>query len=171
MNNTDKQQTPAPQSSPASADMVRAGIGGCEDEPIRIPGSIQRHGFLLVLNEKQTEIVAASENATDFLNVPLNLILGASVEALLEREILAALAAVREASEPMGQVTYLGSFPLREDLYSVATHLVEGQRVLEFERIERLASLELMNAVPPLPAPTPEKAAESSNRIRLKVRK
>jgi light-regulated signal transduction histidine kinase (bacteriophytochrome) len=34
----------------------------CEDEPIRVPGSIQRHGFLLVLDEDEKHIVAASEN-------------------------------------------------------------------------------------------------------------
>jgi len=132
---------------PNPADTVRASIENCEDEPIRIPGSIQCHGFLLLLNEEQTGVVAASENAPDFLKIPLNLILGASIDALLEREILAALAALDEAVEPVAQVTYLGSFPLRQELYSVATHLVEGQRVLEFERIERLVSLELMNAI------------------------
>ena len=141
----DKRLTPSREPSASPADMLRARISNCEDEPIRIPGSIQCHGFLLLLNE--TEVVAASENAPDFLNVPINLILGASIEALLEREILSALAALDEAVETMGQVTYLGSFPLRQDLYSVATHLVEGQRVLEFERIERLVSLESMNSI------------------------
>ena len=95
----DEHLTPSRQSSPSPADTVRARIDNCEDEPIRVPGSIQGHGFLLLLNEQQTEVVAASENAPECLNIPLNLILGASVHALLERAILAALAALNEAVE------------------------------------------------------------------------
>ncbi len=68
----------------------------CEDEPIRIPGSIQRHGFMLLLDKQEEHVIAASENAEEFLALPLKLILGASVDTILDREVLAALrAAIR----------------------------------------------------------------------------
>jgi PAS domain S-box-containing protein len=119
----------------------------CEDEPIRIPGSIQRHGFLLMLDERDEKIVAASENAEEFLDTPLKLLLGATVDAVLAREMLAAVRALSTSDETAGMATYLGAFQMRGELCSVVTHLLDGQRVLEFERLDRLVSPELMNAV------------------------
>ena len=54
-----------------------------------------------------------------------------------EREILAALRALATTSEAVGLLTYLGSFKLRDELYSVVTHRVNGNRVIEFERLDR----------------------------------
>jgi PAS domain S-box-containing protein len=122
-------------------------LENCEDEPICIPGSIQRHGFLLVLDEAGERVIAASENTVEFLEVPLNLILGTPVQNILEREVLAVIRGLAYTEELSGQMTYLGSFPMRTELYSVVTHLVDGKRVLEFERIEHLVSPELMNAI------------------------
>ncbi len=119
----------------------------CAEEPIRIPGSIQRHGFFLLLDEAGERVIAASENAAEFLALPLGLILGTPVETILEREVLAVVKALSLSAELEGQMTYLGSFPLRAELYSVITHRVERQRVLEFERVDRLVKPELMNAI------------------------
>jgi light-regulated signal transduction histidine kinase (bacteriophytochrome) len=118
-------------------------ISNCEDEPIRIPGSIQRHGFMLLLDKREDHVVAASENAEEFLGVPLKLILGASVDTILGREVLAAL----RAGIRSGGLTFLGSFKMRDELHSVVTHLVSDLRMLEFERLDQLVSPELMNSV------------------------
>jgi light-regulated signal transduction histidine kinase (bacteriophytochrome) len=118
-------------------------ISNCEDEPIRIPGSIQRHGFMLLLDKREDHVVAASENAEEFLGVPLKLILGASVDTILGREVLAAL----RAGIRSGGLTFLGSFKMRDELHSVVTHLVSDFRMLEFERLDQLVSPELMNSV------------------------
>src|SRR5271155_4396242 len=122
-------------------------IKHCENELIRIPGSIQRHGFLLLLDELGERVVAASENAEEFLEIPLKLILGAPVDTILERETLAAVRLLTHSSEGVSLQTFLGSFKMRGGLYSVVTHRVKGERVLEFERLDRLVSPELMNAV------------------------
>ncbi len=117
----------------------------CEDENIRIPGSVQPHGFLLALDEDD-KIVVASENAADLLGKPLKLILGAGIDVLFDRELLAAIR--HHASRPpAGTVLYLGSFHLCGELYSVVTHIVNGRRVLEFEKQDRLVGPEMMNAV------------------------
>jgi PAS domain S-box-containing protein len=126
---------------------MKPDIQKCEDEAIRIPGSIQRHGFLLLLNERDERIVAASENAEEFLGVPIKLILGTRLEIVLEREVLAALRALTNSAETAGLLTYLGAFKMRGELYSVVTHRVGDERVLEFERLDRLVGPELMNAV------------------------
>jgi light-regulated signal transduction histidine kinase (bacteriophytochrome) len=119
----------------------------CEEEAIRIPGSIQRHGFLLLLDETAGNVVAASENAEEFLGVPLKLILGAPIETILEREVLAAVRSLTRSDEVLSIPTFLGSFKMRGELHSVVTHRAGGERVLEFERLDRLVSPELMNAV------------------------
>lgn len=120
----------------------------CEDEPIRVPGSIQRHGFLLVLDESDKHILAASENTGEFLDVPLTLILGTATETVLEREVLAALtASTIPGAESMDLPTYLGSFHMRGKLFSVVTHRVKGLRVIEFELVDRLVSSDLASQV------------------------
>ena len=119
----------------------------CEDEPIRIPGSIQRHGFLLLLDRDDTHVVAASQNVEEFLEIPLGLVLGTPVKTLLDREILGALRVLTMSGENSGGQTYLGSFPLRGKFYSVVTHRVEDERVVEFERMDRLTNPEMANEV------------------------
>ena len=100
-------------SFPWKEDEPRAKVQSCEDEPIRIPGSIQRHGFLLVLDQGQTCVVAASENATEFLEVPLALILGTPLDTVLPLEVLGALRGASSTVESPGLLTYLGSFQSR----------------------------------------------------------
>jgi light-regulated signal transduction histidine kinase (bacteriophytochrome) len=131
----------------ATAVEVRTTHQNCEEEAIRIPGSIQRHGFLLLLDEAAGNVVAASENAEEFLGVPLKLILAAPIETLLEREVLAAVRSLTRSEEAVSLPTFLGSFKMRGELHSVVTHRAGGERVLEFERLDRLVSPELMNAV------------------------
>src|SRR5580692_8919131 len=94
--------------SAATGDGVTTTLN-CEDEPIRTPGSIQRHGFMLLLDEREEHVVAASENAEEFLALPLKLILGASVDTILEREVLAAVRAGIRSNQAGSLLTYLGS--------------------------------------------------------------
>jgi light-regulated signal transduction histidine kinase (bacteriophytochrome) len=102
---------------------------------------------LLLLDEAAGNVVAASENAQEFLGVPLKLILATPIETLLEREVLAAVRSLTHSDEALSLPTFLGSFKMRGELHSVVTHRVGGERVLEFERLDRLVSPELMNAV------------------------
>jgi len=132
---------------PSAADRVRATIDNCEDEPIRIPGSIQRHGFLLLLDRAGEHVVAASQNTEEFLEVPIHLILGTPIDTILDREILGALRSLTTESDPGGVQTYLGSFTLRGGFYSIVTHRLGDERVLEFERLDRLINPDMANQV------------------------
>jgi light-regulated signal transduction histidine kinase (bacteriophytochrome) len=122
-------------------------LENCAQEPIRIPGSIQPHGFLLGLDDLHQHVVLASENAAVFLRSPLKLILGAPVSILFERELTAVIEQQGCSSDPEGMVNYLGSFRIHDNLFSVVTHCIEGKRVLEFERQDRLVGSEMMNTV------------------------
>lgn len=125
----------------------RKGGQNCEDEPIRIPGSIQRHGFLLLLDARDENVVAASQNVEEFLEVPMELILGTRVETILPREVLGTLRALTKSTDDKGPITYLGSFQMRGRFFSVVTHRVNSERVLEFELTDRLVSPEMTNHV------------------------
>ena len=133
-------------------DAVRPGPGegtfsNCADEPIRIPGSIQPHGFLLGLDSKYDRVVVASQSTAEYLGIPVKLILNARVDTLFQRELLTVIEHQRCAMDADGMNSYLGSFSIRGDVFSLVTHCVEGQPILEFERQDRLVGAEMMNSV------------------------
>jgi light-regulated signal transduction histidine kinase (bacteriophytochrome) len=129
------------------ADVEAPGLVSCADEPIRIPGSIQPHGFLLGLEIGQETVVLASENAATFIKTPIKLLLGSTLDLFLNREVLASVRSVKDQVDPPGVVTFLGSFQVGEELFSVLTHCVDGRRILEFEEQDRLVGPEMMNAI------------------------
>jgi len=48
----------------------------CAQEPIQVPGSVQPHGFLLVLDETDLRVLQASENVERWLGVPARELIG-----------------------------------------------------------------------------------------------
>lgn len=124
-------------------------LSNCADEPIRVPGNIQQHGFFLLTLPDYEVIVAASENAQRFLNVPLRLILGAKLEDFLEREVMNSFRFHKKicAHDREGQSTYIGTFRVGDNLFSALTHCIGPYRAVEFEQQESLVGPETMNAV------------------------
>lgn len=71
---------PFSQSGPAFSD---ANLSNCEKEQIHIPGSIQPHGAMLLVEEKNLTVVRASQNATEFLSLkPGQAVIGTSLQAI-----------------------------------------------------------------------------------------
>jgi light-regulated signal transduction histidine kinase (bacteriophytochrome) len=130
-------------------DFIAEALSRCEDEPIRVPGSVQQHGFFLLADISFEKVLVASENAARFLNHPLALILGARLDTLFGRELMQALRAIQNAKQQQLQevVTYVGSFRVGDHQFSVMTHYIGSGRALEFEREDRLVGAEMMNAV------------------------
>ncbi len=140
--------TPFPSNTEDILTHAAAGTVSCADEPIHIPGSVQQHGFFLLVDPMLRRVVAASENTADYLGLPLKLILGSSLDTMFDRELLASVGSLDKLPQAEhGAVTYLGTFRVGENLCSVLTHCLGDRRVLEFERVDRLVSPELMNAV------------------------
>ncbi|MCD1640074.1 hypothetical protein K7H92_15255, partial [Pseudomonas stutzeri] len=52
---------------------------GCDDEPIHIPGSIQPHGYLLILREDDLSIANISANVAGLLAIDVDVVLGKSL--------------------------------------------------------------------------------------------
>lgn len=57
-------------------DSLDKALARCEDEPIHIPGSIQPHGYLLVLRESDLSVVNTSANVAELLTTDVAAILG-----------------------------------------------------------------------------------------------
>ncbi len=135
--------------SASAAEQIVATEGSCENEAIHVPGAVQQHGFLLVTDSDLTKVLVASENAERFLKLPLRLILGSSLETLFERELVSSLRLLRLASAPEqeGLSTFLGSFRVSGQFFSVVSHCAGRNRMLEFEVQDRLVGPEMMNGV------------------------
>lgn len=59
-------------------------LDNCHKEPIHIPGSIQPHGFLLVLDPGTLILKHCSVNVAKFLGQPIDSLIGAHLETLLD---------------------------------------------------------------------------------------
>ncbi|MFJ4344216.1 ATP-binding protein [Pseudomonas sp. NPDC089401] len=62
---------------------LAAALERCAQEPIQIPGSIQPHGFLLVLDEQDLRILQASANAEQWLGMPARELLGCTFSEMV----------------------------------------------------------------------------------------
>lgn len=58
-------------------------LTNCDREPIHIPGLIQPHGFLLILQEPELKIIQVSENTAEFIGQPPEKLLNTYLENLL----------------------------------------------------------------------------------------
>ncbi|MBE9228627.1 GAF domain-containing protein [Phormidium sp. LEGE 05292] len=58
-------------------------LTNCDREPIHIPGSIQPHGFLLILQEPELKIIQVSENTAEFIGKQPETLLNTYLEELL----------------------------------------------------------------------------------------
>lgn len=122
---------------PSHDDEPRIDLTACDREPIHIVGSVQPHGFLLVLEPPSLTVVQASANA------PAEAAVGTSLDAVFPH--LAAIVR-RHLDEPGAQTgaSYLRTVTLTSDAarltYEVAAHRVDGLVVLELEEVDAAAA-------------------------------
>ena len=120
-----------------SSDALTDALSSCDREPIRFPGAIQPHGFLLCLDDGM-RIVQSSENAAAPLGMPLDSLLNQPMAAVFDA--VAAQSLARElARTPLRETPgYLTSLALAQGRrYDVLAHRHDGLTLLEFEPTER----------------------------------
>lgn len=112
----------------------QADLSNCERELIHLAGSIQPHGALLVLRERDGLVVQASANCADLLGLPVDRllnrplsVLGGDLEARVQ--LLSAMPDLAEP-RPLQAHTQVGAVPLE---WSAVLHRVPGQGVLVLE--------------------------------------
>ena len=114
-----------------------ADLEACAREPIHIPGSIQPHGYLFVLNEADLKVVAASRNAATALSVSPSALIGRPIADLLVSATSASLDAALRAPH---------------DETAIRVRLRRSTQSVEWEglihRIEGLILLELTPGIP-----------------------
>ncbi|MDQ1814370.1 ATP-binding protein [Massilia sp. CCM 9210] len=115
-------------------------LSSCDKEPIRTPGSIQPHGFLLALSPT-LEVLQASANLEQMIGAdaaraigqPLERVIGEQAGLQLRPEIDAAGIGQR----PLYLCT-LGIGPARH--FDVLAHCYDGLLILEFEAVGRASA-------------------------------
>ena len=112
-------------------------LSSCDKEPIRTPGSIQPHGFLLTLSAQLT-VLQASANLSRWLGVDA----GAAIERPLAEVIGEAASARLAAGLASGKLGnrpfYLGTVMAGNGQhFDVLAHAWDGVVIAEFEAVER----------------------------------
>jgi light-regulated signal transduction histidine kinase (bacteriophytochrome) len=115
-----------PQDSPA------IDLTSCEREPIRTPGAVQPHGFLLALDQQLT-VLQVSDNLArhtglapqQALGRPLAEVIGAAEAAVLAPHLVDGRLRERPA--------YLASVHQQGQPFDVLAHAWDGLQILEFE--------------------------------------
>lgn len=140
----------------STATQTPVDLTNCDREPIHIPGSVQGHGFMLVLRvtaSGRLEVVTASANAAEYLGLPIENILGSDIADLLESELTESLQKGLLSEGTAGEyVRFLGtgSFPRnstpRHD-FQIVGHRWGELFVLEFERTEHSVTQAELNTV------------------------
>lgn len=118
-------------------DGLQGAIEHCAREPIQVPGSIQPHGFLLVIDEAASTIIQVSANVSDWLGLEPQSLIGATLtrvfaepERLLQR--LQALPEEEQNPFHIGDVRFLsGSSTARPMTMMVHRH--DQVLIAEFE--------------------------------------
>jgi light-regulated signal transduction histidine kinase (bacteriophytochrome) len=115
-------------------------LSACAREPIRTPGSIQPHGFLLTLSE-DLRVLQASANLGDWTGRPAAAAVGcllAEVIGEADAQRLAPELAPEFAARLGARPHYLGTAGLPNGRnFDVLGHRWDGVIILEFEAVER----------------------------------
>jgi light-regulated signal transduction histidine kinase (bacteriophytochrome) len=114
-------------------------LSACAREPIRTPGSIQPHGFLLTLSGDM-EVLQASANLGDWAGVSARDAIGRPLAAVIGEG--AALRLAPELGDKLGDRPYYVGTVTAESgrRFDVLGHRWDGLTILEFEPTERAAA-------------------------------
>jgi len=131
------------QASPDQLD-----ISSCASEPIRTPGGIQPHGFMLTLSPA-LDVLQASANllpmaglaAEAAIGLPLAAVIGKACGERMAREL---------ATDMLGQrPMYLGTVTLGNDRhFDVMGHVWDGLVIAEFEAVDRAEPADFRHLYP-----------------------
>lgn len=115
----------------------------CDDEPIRIPCSVQPHGFLIAVRAGCLSVRQVSANARAALQVELAHAIGRPL-AEVAVPAVAALADEFAHTPPSDTAGLLGTVTVGGQAYDAIAHRIDGTLVLEFE--EAVAQTETESA-------------------------
>ncbi|MEK1943737.1 MAG: ATP-binding protein [Pseudomonas sp.] len=119
-----------------SSDSLNAAVERCADEPIHIPGGIQPHGFLFVVNDADLRVQQVSDNVSSWLGLEAQSLLGLSLQELISDPSLPTR--LQSLSVDDLNPFHLGDFSFsrgtaQQRQFALIGHRHNGQLILEFE--------------------------------------
>ena len=133
------------QALPAAATLD---LSSCDQEPIRIPGSIQPHGFLLCLSHG-LDVLQASDNLAGMTGVSVEQALGQPLAAVLGSAVADLLGPYLHGDTMAERPAYLGSAELANGAYfDLLGHAWDGLFIVEFEASDRRAPADFRQLFP-----------------------
>ena len=112
-------------------------LSGCDREPIRTPGSIQPHGFLLTLSSTG-DVLQASANLAHWTGVDAQAATGQPLAQVIGVDAAARLLPALTGGALGDRPFYLGTITAGNGLHFDALgHAWDGVLILECEAVER----------------------------------
>lgn len=109
-------------------------LTNCDREPIHIPGSIQPHGFMLILQEPELKIIQVSENTAKFIDKqPENLLNTYLENLLIHQEIEAIKKCLESDFENINPLKLTLKFQNKSVVFDAIIHRSESVLFLELE--------------------------------------
>ncbi|MGO4352760.1 hypothetical protein AB4Z25_12650 [Rhizobium sp. RAF36] len=120
---------------PLSYDRSKVDLSNCDREPIHIPGSIQPHGAMIVLNE-QGMVSFVSKNIDEFLGDTNRDYVGAELADLVGTTVShdIANAVARAGAGQIAGVVLKAKLSEGASVADITAHRYEGRTFLELER-------------------------------------
>jgi len=120
-----------------SGPTVPLDLSSCDQEPIRTPGSIQPHGFLLTLSPQLT-VLQASANLARWTGLDAGAIIGGPLAAVIGEAAATRLAPALQDSKLANRPFYLGTASAGAGQhFDVLAHAWDSVLIVEFEAVER----------------------------------
>ena len=112
-------------------------LSSCDKEPIRTPGSVQPHGFLLTLSP-ELAVLQASANLSRWLDVDAAAISGRPLAEAIGETAATRLAPSLDAGKLGNRPFYLGTVTVGNgNHFDVLAHAWDSVVIVEFESVER----------------------------------
>jgi len=136
------------QVSPDNLDLSR-----CADEPIRTPGSIQPHGFMLTLSPQSGDgglaVRQASDNLAQWTGVAAQDAIGQPLARVIGEAAAARIGAELEGTGLAARPAYLGNITVGDGQnVDVLAHAWDGLVILECEAVDRPGAADFRHLYP-----------------------
>ena len=125
-------------------------LSSCADEPIRTPGSIQPHGFMLTLAPAPSfTVLQASANLGHWTGMAAGEAVGQPLAQVVGEASAARFAPQLEAGKLAARPAYIGSIDVASGThFDVLAHAWDGLVILEFESVEREGAADFRHLYP-----------------------
>lgn len=151
-------------------------LSRCADEPIRTPGSIQPHGFMLTLSSAAPVVQQASSNLESWIGLPAQEAVGRPLAEVVGETAAARIGAEIAANPVASRPAYIGTITAGNGAhFDVLVHAWDSLLILEFEGVERRRAADFRHLYPLIgdflvkinqPASIPEMSELAARRVR-----